>query len=108
MSCLAAEPLHELLVVRVALVEDLYRYVAPELFVHGKPDVRHTARAELAFEAVAVCEEGAGEVVACHGCRTLRIRRRGQECLHDLARDRGCRSAARQRLILEHDRDREL
>ena len=54
---LAAEALDELLVVRVALVEDLHRDAAAELLVLGEPDVGHPARAELALEAVAVCEE---------------------------------------------------
>ena len=60
---LAPEALDELLVVRVPLVEDLHGDVASELLVLGKPDVRHPARAELALEEIAVCEECAGEVV---------------------------------------------
>ena len=84
---LAAEALDELLVVRVALVKHLHGDVASELLILGQPDVGHPTGAELALQPVAVCEECPCDVVACHGCRTLRIRRRGQECLHDLPRN---------------------
>ena len=59
MRRLAAEALDELLVARVALVQDLDRDAAPELGVLRQPDVRHAARAELALEPVAAREEGA-------------------------------------------------
>jgi hypothetical protein len=44
---LAPEPLDELDVVRVALVEDLDRDLAAELLVLGEPDVRHAAAPSL-------------------------------------------------------------
>ena len=53
---LAPEALDELLVVRVALVQDLDRDTASELAILGQPDVRHAARAELAQQAVSACE----------------------------------------------------
>ena len=54
---LAAEALDELLVVRVAVVEDLDRDPAAELLVLGEVDVRHPAGAELAHDLVATVEE---------------------------------------------------
>ena len=71
---LAPEALDELLVVRVAVVEDLDRDAAAELLVLGEVDVRHPARAELARDAVAPVEEGADE-----GVRSRHGRRK--ECL---------------------------
>ena len=59
----AAEALDELLVVRVALVEDLDGDPAAELLVLGEVHVGHAAAAELARDAVAACEERAGEGV---------------------------------------------
>ena len=60
---LAAEALDELLVVRVARVEHLDGDPAAELLVLREVDVGHAAAAELARDAVAPCEEGAGEGV---------------------------------------------
>ena len=60
---LAAEALDELVVVRVAVVEDLDRDAAAELLVLGEVDVRHPARAELAHDPVAPVEERADERV---------------------------------------------
>jgi hypothetical protein len=60
---LAPETLDELLVVRVARVEHLDRDAAPELLVLGQVDVGHAAAAELARDAIAPREEGAGEGV---------------------------------------------
>ncbi len=57
MCRLAPEPFDELLVARVALVQDLDRHAAPEIGVLRQPDVRHAARAELALEPVAAGEE---------------------------------------------------
>jgi hypothetical protein len=54
---LAPEPLDELLVARVALVQDLDRDAAAELSVLRQPDVGHAARAELPLEPVAAGEE---------------------------------------------------
>ena len=60
---LAAEALDELLVVRVAVVEDLDRDAAAELLVLGEVDVRHPAGAKLAHDLIATVEEGADERV---------------------------------------------
>ena len=54
---LAAEALDELLVVCVAVVQDLDRDPAPELLVLGQVDVGHPAGAELADNPVAPVEE---------------------------------------------------
>ena len=54
---LAAEALDELVVARVAVVQDLDRDAAAEHLVLGEVDVRHPARAELAHDAVAPVEE---------------------------------------------------
>ena len=62
---LAAEPLDELLVARVPVVEDLDRDAPAELLVGGEVDVRHPAGAELAGDQVAPVEERVDEGVAC-------------------------------------------
>ena len=61
---LAAEALDELVVVRVAAVEDLDRDPAAELLVLGEVDVGHPAGPELALDPVAPVEEGVDERVA--------------------------------------------
>ena len=61
---LAAEALDELVVVRVAAVEDLDRDPAAELLVIGEVDVGHPAGAELAHDLVAPVEERVDERVA--------------------------------------------
>ena len=61
---LAAEPLDELLVVRVAVVEDLDRDAAAELLILREVDVGHPAGAELADDLVAPVEERVDEGVA--------------------------------------------
>ena len=74
MRGLAPEALDELLVVRVARVQHLDGDPAAELLVLGEVDVGHAAAAELARDAVAPREEGAGEgVLGRHG--------RCKECL---------------------------
>ena len=74
MRGLTAEALDELLVVRVARVQHLDCDPAAELLVLGQVHVGHAAAAELARDAVAASEEGAGEGVLCrHG--------RCKECL---------------------------
>jgi len=50
---LPAEALDELVVVRVAVVQDLDRDPAAELLVLREVDVRHPARAELADDLIA-------------------------------------------------------
>ena len=55
---LAAEALDELVVVRVAAVEDLDRDAAAQDLVLGEVHVGHPARAELAHDAIAPVEEG--------------------------------------------------
>ncbi len=60
---LAPEAFDELVVVRVALVEDLDGDAPAELLVLGEVDVRHAAAADLARNAVARGEERAGESV---------------------------------------------
>ena len=60
---LAAEALDELVVVRVAVVEDLDRDAATELLVLREVDVRHPARAELAHDRVTAVEKRADERV---------------------------------------------
>ena len=60
---LASEALDELLVVRVARVQDLDRDPPPELLVLGEVDVGHPAASELARDAVAPREERSGEGV---------------------------------------------
>ena len=65
---LAPEALDELVVVRVARVQHLDRDPSAELLVLGQVHVGHAAAAELARDAVAAGEEGAGEGVLCrHG-----------------------------------------
>jgi hypothetical protein len=54
---LASETLDELVVARVAVVEDLDRDAAPEHLVLGQVDVRHPARPELADDPVPPVEE---------------------------------------------------
>ena len=61
---LAPEPLDELLVVRVAVVEDLDRDAAAELLVLREVDVGHPAGAELADDLVAPVEERVYEGIA--------------------------------------------
>jgi hypothetical protein len=63
MRRLAPEALDELLVVRVAVVQDLDGDPAPQLLVLREVDVGHAAAPELARDAVAGGEEGAGEGV---------------------------------------------
>src|ERR1041385_6112741 len=58
---LAPEALDKLLVVRVAVVEDLDRHAAAELLVLREVDVGHAPRAELAQNLVAPVEERAYE-----------------------------------------------
>ena len=60
---LAPEPLDELVVVRVALVEDLHRDAATELLVLREVDVGHPATAELPADPVAGGEERSVERV---------------------------------------------
>src|SRR5262249_23064863 len=60
---LATEPLDELLVAGVPVVQDLDRDAAAELLVLGEIDVRHPAGAELAHDLVATVEEGSDERV---------------------------------------------
>ena len=60
---LAAEALDELLVGRVAVVEQLQRDAAAELLVLGEVDVRHPARAELALDHVAPVEDAVDQGV---------------------------------------------
>ena len=57
------ESLDELVVARVALVQDLQRDLPPELLVLGQVHVGHPARAEPALDAVAPVEEGADQTV---------------------------------------------
>ena len=81
---LAAEALDELVVVRVAVVEDLDRDAAAELLVLGEVDVRHAARSELAHDPVAPVEERVDEGVAYrHG------RLQGRDMVTDPAVFRG-------------------
>ena len=54
---LAAEPLDELVVAGVPVVQDLDRDAAPEFLILGEIDVRHSAGAELPHDAVAPVEE---------------------------------------------------
>ena len=61
---LAAETLDELVVVRVAAVEDLDRDPTPELLVLGEVDVGHPTRPELALDPVAPVKERVDERVA--------------------------------------------
>jgi hypothetical protein len=64
---LAAETLDELVVACVAVVEDLDRYASAEHLVLSEVDVRHSARAELAEDAIAPVKEGIEEGVGdCH------------------------------------------
>ena len=63
MRRLAAEALDELLVVRVAVVQDLDRDAPAQLLVLREVDVGHAAAAELACDPVAAGEEGSGEGV---------------------------------------------
>ena len=56
---LAPEPLDELLVGGVPVVEQLERDRTPELLVLGEVDDRHSARAELALDHVALVEGAA-------------------------------------------------
>jgi hypothetical protein len=60
---LPAEALDERVVGRVAVVQDLDRDPAAELLVLGEVDVRHSARAELALDAIAAVEDGADQGV---------------------------------------------
>ena len=60
---LAPEALHERVVRRVAVVEDLDRDAAAELLVLREVDVRHAARAQLPLDAVAAVEDGADQRV---------------------------------------------
>ena len=60
---LAAEPLHEELVGRVAVVQDLDRDPPAELVVFREVDVGHSARAEAPDDAVATVEDGIDEGV---------------------------------------------
>ncbi len=60
---LAAEALDELVVVRVAVVEDLDGDAAAQLLVLGEVDVGHAAGAELPHDLVATVEERADERV---------------------------------------------
>ena len=55
--CFAAEALDELLVVRVALVQDLDGHAATELLVLGEVHVGHAAATELPRDAVTAGEE---------------------------------------------------
>ena len=68
MRRLPTEALDELLVVDVAAVQHLDRDPAAELLVFREVDVGHAAAAELSCDAVAPCEERAGEgVLGRHG-----------------------------------------
>ena len=60
---LAPESLDELLVVRVAVVQDLDRDSAAKLLVLGEIDVRHPAGAEFAHDLIATVEERSDERV---------------------------------------------
>ena len=63
MRRLATEPLDELRVVRVPLVEHLDRDLATELLILGEPDVGHAAAPELALEPVPAGKDGAASLV---------------------------------------------
>ncbi len=52
---LAAEALDELLVGSEALVEELEGDLAPEHLIVGRPDVRHSARADAAHQECTAC-----------------------------------------------------
>jgi hypothetical protein len=60
---LAPEPLDELLVGRVPVVEQLECDRPPQLLVLGEIDVRHPARAELALDHVALVENAVDQGV---------------------------------------------
>src|SRR5262249_42542835 len=60
---LALEPLDELLVAGVALVEDLQCDLPPELLVLGQVHVGHPAGAELALHAIPPVKQGADQAV---------------------------------------------
>ena len=63
MRCLAAEALDELLVVRVALVQDLDGHAATQLLILGEVHVGHAAAPELPRDPVSTGEECAAEGV---------------------------------------------
>ena len=63
---LAPEPLDELLIRRVSVVEQLQRDAAPELLILGEVHVGHPARAELALDHVALVENAVDQGV-CGG-----------------------------------------
>ena len=60
---LALEPLDELLVARVPLVQHLQRDLPAELLVLGEVHLGHPARAELAHDQVAAVEQPADQRV---------------------------------------------
>ena len=60
---LAPEPLDELRVARVPVVEDLDRDAAAELLVLGEVHLGHSAGAELAGDQVAPVEERVDQVI---------------------------------------------
>ena len=60
---LAPEPLDELLVGGMPVVEQLQRDAASELLILGEIDVRHPARAELALDHVALVEDAVDQGV---------------------------------------------
>src|SRR3712207_495041 len=66
---LAAEALHELLVLGEAPMQELERDVAPELLVDRAVDVGHPARPDAVLDAVAAVHHGAGLEVAQTHCR---------------------------------------
>ena len=68
----APEALDELLVVDVAAVQHLDGDPPAELLILGEVDVGHAAAAELPCDAVAPCEERAGEgVLGRHGSKNV-------------------------------------
>ena len=60
---LTAKALHELVVARMAVVEDLDRHAPAQHLVFCQIDVRHPAGAELAQDPVAPVEEGVDQGV---------------------------------------------
>jgi hypothetical protein len=66
---LAAEALHELSVLREALVQELERHLPTEHLVGGEPHVRHPAAAKTGDEHVAVADLGAP--LQAHQCSSV-------------------------------------
>src|SRR5439155_10683735 len=95
---LAAEALDELVIVRVAAVEDLDGNAAAELLVLGEGHVGHSAGPELALDPVAPVEQGVDEGVAYrHGRLKGRDRVTGAGVFRGLPWRSGPRSSRRSR-----------